>query len=83
MVPCLALVVLLSGCSLSTTPEWDKSFGHSLDQIQALQTINPEAGRNPETGYGLDGSAALKAQENYVKSYGVQRNSNSGLSDSN
>lgn len=61
---------LLTGCAdLSTSPRWDASFGNSISQIVALQTLNP-AGTAPEDAdQGIDGNAAVNAQNNYMKSF--------------
>jgi hypothetical protein len=38
-------------------------------EVARLQTLNPEAGRNPKVVAGLDAQAAVKVQESYVKSF--------------
>lgn len=67
-LPCALLLGALAGCT-SLTPELDRQFGHSVATINALQTLNPDAGRNPAPASGMDGKAANSAYESYQKSY--------------
>lgn len=68
----LALVAgacaVLNGC-LSTTPMWDRTFGNSVNQITAMQVLNPNASQNADPVTGMDGVAATAAQQNYEKSF--------------
>jgi hypothetical protein len=78
----LPLVALLGGCSLTTTPDWDRTFGQSAERLLALQTLNPDAGQNPDAVTGIDGRAGVSGQNAYIKSFTVQRNSNVALTGS-
>ncbi|AKU23029.1 hypothetical protein [Massilia sp. NR 4-1] len=63
---------LLSGCAgidaASSTPQWDARFGDAVRAAMARQRIHP-GGVNPEQVRGIDGAAALQAQEQYRKSF--------------
>lgn len=67
----LAVVVVLSGCSAgsgnlpSRTPILDSQFGQAVEMAKAQQTINKDAGKNPNPVNGLDGRAAHEAIERY------------------
>ena len=65
---CLGACATLGGC-LSSTPEWDRTFGSSVTQIRTMQTLNPMASDNDDPVAGIDGRAAVSAQANYVKSF--------------
>lgn len=67
-LPAALLLCALAGC-VSTTPELDRQFGHSVATLNALQTVNPEAGRNNAPVSGIDGKAAASAYDAYQKSY--------------
>lgn len=60
---------LTAGCTTSTTPQLDANHGNALRSIQQQQTLNPQAptGNNPVTG--IDGKAAVNAQERYQDSF--------------
>ena len=60
-------LALLGGCT-STTPRWDRDFGNSVRATMASQIIDPGAARNPTPVSGLDGRAALGAQDRYEHS---------------
>jgi hypothetical protein len=68
---------LSSGCategaialSPSTTPQFDRSFGESVRQARALQTLNPEAGRSEDPVRGIDGQAGAAAIDRYHESF--------------
>lgn len=74
-----ALVALASGFLLgacaapegmpSTTPQLDSSFGESVRQARALQTIDPDAGRKAGPVAGIDGEAAKRTVDEYHKSF--------------
>jgi hypothetical protein len=75
---CAATVATVSsGCategamalSPSTTPQYDRSFGESVRQARALQTLNPEAGRNDDPVRGIDGQAGAAAIDRYHESF--------------
>ncbi|CAG4909240.1 hypothetical protein [Paraburkholderia gardini] len=65
---CVGACATLGGC-LSSTPEWDQHFGESVTQIKTMQMLNPMASANDDPVAGIDGSAAIAAQTNYVKSF--------------
>jgi hypothetical protein len=61
----LAVSASLSGCS-STTPQSDRMFGHAVRAALASQTLDPNAARNSDPVYGMDGRSALAAQQQYT-----------------
>lgn len=63
-----ALSTALTGC-LTSTPHWDATFGDSVTQIRAMQTLNPDASSNTDPVAGIDGNAASAAQKSYAKSF--------------
>lgn len=58
----------LNGC-LTSTPTWDRTFGNAVNEITALQVLNPNASANADPVAGIDGPAATAAQQNYVQSF--------------
>jgi hypothetical protein len=64
----VSAIAVLPAC-VSTTPQWDQSFGDTVRMATAQQTINPDAGRNPDPVLGLDGRAAQAAIAEYQKSF--------------
>ncbi|WGS52632.1 hypothetical protein LFL96_31090 [Paraburkholderia sp. D15] len=58
----------LAGC-LSSTPHWDETFGDSVRQLRAMQTLNPQGSANTDPVAGIDGTAATAAQKSYAKSF--------------
>ena len=58
----------LDGC-LTSTPTWDHTFGNAINEITALQVINPNASANADPVAGIDGTAATATQQNYAKSF--------------
>jgi hypothetical protein len=58
---------LMAGCS--ATPDYDARFGDALRQARLGQTINPNAGSNPDQVAGIDTQAALEAQKQYHDSF--------------
>lgn len=60
--------VALSAC-VSTTPQWDSQFGQAVRGAIASQTIDPAAAANPDPVAGLDGKAALGAQQRYERTF--------------
>lgn len=63
----LAAAILLAGCSSS--PLYDARFGDAVRQARLAQTIDPNAGRNPDQVAGLDPVSALEAQKRYHDSF--------------
>lgn len=64
----LAVATGLVGC-VSTSPDWDASFGEAARTLAAQQVIAPEASLNPSPVTGIDGKAAQGAMAEYAKSY--------------
>lgn len=65
---CAGLSAALAGC-MTSTPQWDATFGDSVRQIREMQTLNPEGSANTNPVAGVDGTAAVSAQKSYVKSF--------------
>ena len=63
------LAVLLAGCGTTATPEYDARFGDAVRQAKALQTLDPEAGRNTDPVTGIDGQAGKSAIDRYQESF--------------
>lgn len=62
--------LLLTSCAdLSTSPQWDASFGLSVARLKQMQTLNPAGTRPLDPDSGIDAAAAVSAQDNYVKSF--------------
>lgn len=57
----------LAGCA-STTPELDAKFGDSVRVVREAQTLNPAAA-NKDPVAGIDGRAAVSAQDRYQDSF--------------
>lgn len=51
------LLALLAGCA-SVTPNYDAKFGNALREAKLKMTINPDAGKNPDQVFGMDGKSA-------------------------
>jgi hypothetical protein len=64
----LAASLSATGC-VSTTPHWDKQFGQSVRGALANQTIDPAAAANRNQVLGIDGTAALGAQQRYERAF--------------
>lgn len=67
-----ALVTLslwLGACAVPATPAYDAKFGEAVRQAVALQTLNPEAGRNADPVTGIDGQAGKAAIDRYQQSF--------------
>lgn len=56
--------LLLTAC-VANTPQWDQHFGESVRAAIALQTINPDAGKNTDPVAGIDGKAANETMGRY------------------
>ncbi|MDD5250364.1 MAG: hypothetical protein PHY45_15380 [Rhodocyclaceae bacterium] len=65
---CLALVLGLAGCA-SPTPMLDESFGDSVREARAAQTLHPDASLDADPVAGLDGVAANEAIGRYHDSF--------------
>lgn len=62
----IILAALLQGCG--STPRFNKHFGTSVRANLAAQVIDPAAAANTNPVHGMDGAAALAAQERYQRS---------------
>lgn len=65
----LAAATTLAGCAATPTPRLDARFGEAVLAARAQQTINPDAGRNPDPVSGIDGRAAAEAMGRYHDSF--------------
>ncbi|HEU4852064.1 MAG TPA: hypothetical protein VFT37_07900 [Telluria sp.] len=63
----LTAVMACAGCS--TTPNYDARFGDAVRDARLAQTINPNAGSNPDQVSGLDGPAAREAMGRYLQTF--------------
>ena len=57
MTRIVLLSALMAACA-SVTPNYDARFGDAVRAARISQTINPEAGKNPDPVSGIDGKAA-------------------------
>jgi hypothetical protein len=60
--------VLLTACAV-TTPVLDANFGNAVRQARSAQTLNPNASANRDPVLGIDGKAAVSAQDRYQESF--------------
>lgn len=65
---CLALLAGVAGCA-SPTPIFDENFGNAVRTVRAMQTVNPDAGLNPDPVAGMDGVAATESLRRYHDSF--------------
>ena len=63
-----SLVSLLAACA-PVTPNYDAQFGSALRDAKLKMTINPDAGKIPNSVAGMDGHAAQEAILNYQESF--------------
>ena len=61
-------VLALSACA-SRTPYYDSQYGNAVNTAKALQTLNPQASRNPDPVTGLDGPSAAHSIDRYHDSF--------------
>jgi type IV pilus biogenesis protein CpaD/CtpE len=61
------VVLLLQGCT--SAPRFEQSFGKSVRANLAAQTIDPRRAANTNPATGIDGPAALAAQQRYQQSF--------------
>lgn len=66
-LPALLAALAASGCA--STPNLDRQFGDSVQQLRARQVLSPQAGANRDTVAGMDGKAAQAAYVAYQKSF--------------
>lgn len=64
----LGVAAQLTGCS-STTPELDAKFGDAMRAVREGQTLDPAASANEDPVLGVDGKAAVSAQDRYQESF--------------
>ena len=64
-----ACAALLGGCAIPATPSYDAKFGEAVRQAQALQTLNPDAGKNTDPVTGIDGQSGQAAVDRYQQSF--------------
>jgi len=65
----VVLAALLGACAIPATPSYDAKFGEAVRQAQALQTLNPEAGKNTDPVTGIDGQSGKAAIDRYQQSF--------------
>lgn len=68
MVLRLAPCLWLAGC-MTSTPVYDKHFGDAVNQLKAMQILNPQAALNADPVSGIDGKAAKDAMDRYQQSF--------------
>lgn len=61
--------LLLAACSTTPTPYLDSRFGYSVNTAKSMQTLNPDAGKNPDPVAGIDGPSAREGIERYHDSF--------------
>jgi len=62
--------LILQGCAVSGSPDFDARFGDAARQLNAQQLIAPGAPlRNADHRTRLDGRTAREARDSYVESY--------------
>lgn len=68
---CSLIVVLsiLTGCAGESFSRVERDYGSSFREAKFNQILNPEAGKNLEPVYGLDGTAAQKNVNKYQKDF--------------
>jgi hypothetical protein len=63
------LPVLLAGCAVPATPNYDTRFGDAVRQARQMMIINPNAGTTAAPVVGMDGKAAQEALGRYHDSF--------------
>jgi hypothetical protein len=64
----LPFCMALGGC-LSSSPIWDAHVGDAVRTVAKAQIIDPHAGEHTPSTPGIDGQAAVSAQDAYDKSF--------------
>ena len=64
----LTVAATLGGC-MTSTPVWDANFGNAVRTVSQMQIIDPHAGEHTPSTPGVDGKAAVAAQDAYDKSF--------------
>ncbi len=62
--------LFLTGCA---TTRVERDFGNSLKQAKYNQTLNKDAGKNPEPATELDGQAASIIMEEYREGFTAEK----------
>ena len=62
------LLALMAGCA-TVTPDYDAKFGDAVRSALAKQTLNPDAGQNPDQVAGMDGKAAHETMHLYQSTF--------------
>lgn len=65
----IMVAIATAGCAGSSTPLLDAKFGDSVRAARESQTLNPAASANQDPVLGIDGKAAVQAQERYQDSF--------------
>jgi hypothetical protein len=65
----LLVLVLLGGCAVSATPNYDARFGDAVRESRQRMTLNPNAGGNPDPLLGMDGISTREAIMRYQNTY--------------
>lgn len=63
----IVALLLLQGCT--SAPHFEQRFGTSVRANLAAQTIDPRRAANTNPATGIDGPAALAAQQRYQQSF--------------
>ncbi len=53
------ILIALAGCS--TTPDYDARFGDAVREAKVAMIVNPDAGKNTDQAFGMDGKSAHDA----------------------
>ena len=64
-----SLVALLTAGCQTATPNYDARFGDAVRDAKRKMTINPDAGKTPDTAMGMDGRAAHDSLIRYHDSF--------------
>ncbi len=62
------LLGLVAGCA-SVAPNYEAKFGDAVRSARQAQTLNPATPASEDPVLGLDGKAAVNAQERYQDSF--------------
>lgn len=68
MAATVATLAALSGC-IQSSPKFDGGFGSSVRTSVAAQVADPAAAANTNAVTGIDGRAAIAAQQRYENSF--------------
>ncbi len=68
LINLLVIVMLLGGCNIFES-RLEKDYGNSYRLAIVNQTLNPEAEKNLEPVYGIDGNTANIIVESFQKSF--------------